>query len=250
MENIPIYERFKKGLSRRYRKYFEKQAVRELKKNSEFWKTISDYIGKTGSTGCSYADYLVLYNYIRTKKPKEVLECGTGTSTIVMAYGMLENERESGTQGRITSVEESEEWRDIAYTLLPDNLKKYVEILFSQKVEDCHALFRGVRYEHIPDRQYEFVFIDGPSTSAPSDKMKTFDFDFIRVVEKSNMPVSAIIDCRPSTSWALSHIFGKNKFYFDYKRNLGFLDSCSKDDLKTRQEILSNDFYKGIKGFF
>ncbi|MBI2047577.1 MAG: hypothetical protein HYT27_00400 [Parcubacteria group bacterium] len=87
-----LYTEFKRRVIRKCRQYLEVLARKKLKKNVGLWNVLQKYIKNTSSTGCSYSDYWVLYNYIKKHKPAEVLECGTGVSTIVMAYAMSENE--------------------------------------------------------------------------------------------------------------------------------------------------------------
>jgi hypothetical protein len=36
----------------------------------------------------------------------------------------------------------------------------------------------GVGYQDIPGREYQFVFIDGPETTAPSDEIGTASFSY------------------------------------------------------------------------
>jgi len=227
----------KKKFLKQYQQYLNNKARKALQKNEGLWKVLNEYSRRSKSTGCSYSDYLVLYNYIRSAKPKEVLECGTGVSTIIMAYAMMENEKEGGDSGLITSVEDIEEWYHIAKNLLPDNLKQYVEIILSPIEEDYHAFFRGVRYKNVPDRPYEFVFIDGPNPKSPRDGVPTFDFDFIRVVEKSEGSVYGIIDMRHSTCYVLQEVFGFRKFKYDHARNLGFVGPVERSDIRGTKGI-------------
>ena len=100
----------------------------------------------------------------------------------------------------------------------------------SEEKEYCYGYFRGVGYESVPDRDYDFVFIDGPGTSAPSDGHKSFNFDFLNVVKSSNKTVSGIIDKRLTTVFVMQKVFGKAKVKYNPRFRLGYIDSCSKDD--------------------
>lgn len=230
----------KQKIIRRLRAFLHARAKRKLAKNAGLWNTLQEYIRQSKSTGCSYSAYWILYNYIRSHKPIEVLECGTGVSTVVMAYAMLENEQEAGRRGRITSMEQMEEWYIAACGLLPKDLKKYVEITLSPVVEDHYSFFRGVRYADTPKRDYEFVFVDGPKTSSLKDRIKAFDFDFIWAVQNSSKPVFGILDLRLSTYYILREVFGKEKARFNKVRSLGFIGPCAKKDLRTTNEIVSS----------
>lgn len=76
--------------------YLERNAEKKIKANPALWKLLQAYIEKSSSTGCSFSDYLVLYNWVRRHKPKEILECGTGMSTVVLAHALKENYQEEG----------------------------------------------------------------------------------------------------------------------------------------------------------
>ncbi|MBI4114351.1 MAG: class I SAM-dependent methyltransferase [Candidatus Niyogibacteria bacterium] len=230
----------KKYFLESYSCYLNSRARRTLQKNYSLWRMLDDYLTRSTSSGCAYSDYLVLYNHIRRTKPLEVLECGTGVSTIIMAYALMENEREGNPRGRIISMEESEKWHRLARELLPEELKPYVEIILSPPEEDYYAFFRGVRYARIPDRQYEFVFVDGPYSRSPKDGAPIFDFDFIRVVERSKGSVCGIVDMRHSTCYVLQEVFGPQKFKYDYARNLGFIGPVRKEDMRDTGAIASS----------
>jgi|SRR3989338_2214164 len=211
------------------RNLLDREAEKILQKNDGLWKELVSYREHSTSTGCWYFDYVTLYNYIRRVRPKEVLECGTGVSTVVMAYAMMEN-----GGGRITSMEENKDFYDVACGALSQtSLKKYVDIVFSSTVEDSHSIFRGMRYKDIPDRPYTFVFVDGPYPR------ELFDFDFVHVVKnsKNNEQICGIIDMRHSTCYAMQEIFGPQKFRYDFVRDLGFIGPCSKNDVRSTRQI-------------
>jgi len=227
--------------------YYNRQSKRNLCKNAMLLTDLTKYLKKTNSTGCSYADYWELYNYIREKKPSEILECGTGVSTIIMAHALLENERETGIVGRITSMEDIEKWYEAAIKILPEHLSKYVDLVHSVRIENYYSIYRGVCYKDVPKRPYDFVFIDGPGTKAPSDGDKTFDMDFINVVRNSDKTVSAIIDKRLSTCYVFQKIFGDDKVKYVPYKGLGYVKQCTKSDLKVVG--LAKDFESCFKAF-
>ncbi len=227
-----IRSKFKNKALKIVQRITNKIAYNHLKHNSDLMNEIHEYIKKTKSTGCSYSDYWELYNFIRTKKPREVLECGTGVSTIVMAYALMENEKKDNIKGRITSMEEVEEWYHMAIDLIPESLAKYVDFVLSPRVEDYYSIFRGVRYRDVPNRNYEFMFIDGPNHAAPSDGDITFNFDIFKVIKKQETPVYAIVDKRVNTSYVLQKVFGLAKVKYSARHHLAFIGPCTKDDLK------------------
>ncbi len=227
-----------------YRRWAEKQ----IKANNELWTGLQEYLTKSTSTGAEFGDYYELYTFVKEHKPKEILECGTGVTTIVMAQALLENERETGVKGRITSMEDKEQWFKVANDLLPEKYSKYIEIVLSPLVEDGWSIYRGIRYKELPERQYEFVFVDGPDFESLKDGMLTFDFDLIRVVEKSNTPVYAIVDDRLSSSYVYQKVFGVDKVRYSPKHRLSFIGPCCKQDLLT-MEIQKKCFIDSFRLF-
>lgn len=219
--------------------YLERSAERKIKANRSLWELLQTYIKQSSSTGCSFSDYLVLYNYVRTHKPKEILECGTGMSTVVLAQALKENyEGGGGVKGRIASMEENASYYETAVRLFPDALKEYAEIFLSPAEEVTKDFFRGVRYSTIPARQYDFVFVDGPDLLInPKNPELSFDYDIIGIIAKSDTPVAGFVDTRTSTCFVY-HLMLGNKFRYDYIRKLGVIQPSTKKDVLSGKKIV------------
>jgi len=219
------------------------------KTSPEVFEAVTTYhrnLGE-GSLRKNWIKYEALYRFIRDKKPKEVLECGAGTSTVVIVHALMENEREctySLQRARVTSLEESPKYHARTVGAFPAYLKEYAEILLSPKVEDYYQLFRGVKYKDVPDRPYELVFVDGPTTGAPSDEHKTFDFDFLNVVSRSDTPVYGIVDLRLSGMWVYEHVFGRKQVNLDKGRSLGLVGPVSKKDMRDTDTIVAGHAFR------
>jgi len=219
------------GILKLGRRILELRARKNVMSNSALWPILKSYMEQTTSTGCQFIDYETLYNYVRRWKPQEILECGTGTSTIVIACALMENYKETGETGRVTSMEENEKWFDIAKGLTPEKLCEFVDLRLSETIESGYMIYRGMRYKDVPERPYDFVFIDGPLTSKTSDGTKSSDIDYLHIIRNSEIPVRGIIDCRFATCYVFQKILGVKKVKFDAYRNLGFIEPCTKDDL-------------------
>ena len=87
-----------------------RRAEVRLKAMSELWSDIQHYIEKSSATGASMSDYLTLYEEVRRLKPVEVLELGTGVSTVILVRALMDNAAEGAPMGRVTSMEESADW--------------------------------------------------------------------------------------------------------------------------------------------
>lgn len=212
------------------RQQAEDQARKEVTSNTVLWDTLQKYLEKTKSTGCSFLDYKVLYDYVRQNKPAEILECGTGVSTIVMATALMENVKD-GVNGRITSIEDQEKYFAIAQQLLPEHLAPYIDLCLCPRKEYYISFYRGVGYDGLPERPYDFVFIDGPDFDAPSDGHITFDFDYLNVLKASDKPVTAILDERLSTAYILQKILGVDTVCYNPITQLSTIGPCTKDDI-------------------
>jgi hypothetical protein len=148
-----------------------------------------------------------------------------------MAYALSENEKE-GFSGKITAMEEMQEYLDMSIELLPDFLRKYVEYHLSPRVDDTYEIYRGVRYRDVPQADYDFIFVDGPHHRSLLDDDFCFDFDFIHILRNSKVPISGIVDYRLSSSYVLQKLLGTEKVEFNMLKELAFIKPVVASDLK------------------
>jgi hypothetical protein len=232
-----------------FRKRNESVAERKIRDNSILWNNLERYRITSKSVGCSYSDYLSLYDFVKKNKPREILECGTGFSTIVIAQALIENEKEYGINNwRLISMEEDRDYFNVALNSLPEDLKNdtRLQILLSEAIEDNYDFFRGTRYKEIPRGEYDFVFIDGPE---PVIKKETgihysFNFDFLQLVRESERPIAGMIDQRKISCFVYSLLF-PGKVKYDSIRTLGIIDPVSKYDLLDANDIADLAIRKG-----
>ena len=247
-----LFTKTKEGIVRRYRMFHEQGVERRIRtSNPGLWNTVNEYHKKigAGSLRKNWLKYGTLYHFIKSKKPKEILELGAGTSTVVIAHALMENEREVSqmiSTPRVTSMEESPQYHARTVGAFPEHLKKYTEIILSAKVEDYYQLFRGVKYKDVPERPYELVFVDGPTTGAPSDGHKTFDFDFLNVVARSERPVYGIVDLRLSGMWVYEKIFGRKNVRLSNGGSLGLIGPVARKDMRTTNSIVSRHRFRSL----
>jgi len=218
------------------KRYVERRAYMALTKNPAL-REILQHARKPGfkyyqpdiTTNIDYSDSLALYRWIRKHKPKEILEFGPGVSTLIMAQALYENGR-----GRVTTIENIEKFLVKAKDSCPERLQPYIEYLLIPDVKKRYGPFHGVGYDHIPKRDYELVFVDGPNYDAQSE----FDVDVLDVIARSEKPVSAFIDSRTGSSFMYHLILGK-KFKYRYLTGLGFIDAATKRDLQPFKKIVA-----------
>lgn len=204
-------------------------------------KALTDLIAKNSpSTGANYYDYWLLYSYIRKHKPNEVLELGPGITTLVIAQALYEN-----GSGRVTAMEDLQKYYDALNVIIPENLRPFIDLNLSPSHQVHWGPFRGRAYQSIPDRDYEFVWVDGPNY----DRETEFDADILQIIAKRDKPLTAFVDSRVGSCFIYGLIFG-SKFKYDYIRRIGKL-TASKHDMKTYKQIFTRIKLRGtIHGLF
>lgn len=209
------------------------RAEAVLRANASLWDLMTRAAAGTAVKGASFSDYLTLYEQVRAFRPREVLECGTGISTVVLAYALMENAREDGgAPGRVTSMEDDPSWFDVAGTRLPDEVRDVVDLIHSPKCDGFYKCFRGVHYESLPDRPYDFVFSDGPDHRSPVNGEKLFNLDLIHVVARSDRPVRAVVDNHYLTFYILQKVFGIEHARYSVSHKLMFVGPVTRDDVR------------------
>ena len=232
------------------RKLSDTWAKMHITRTTGLHSLIDAYSSASNSTGANVGDYWCLYQFIRTHKPKEILECGTGVTTVVMAYALKENHKDNPNAaiGRITSMEELPKWYDLAKSLVPDEFKDIIDIRLSDTITDYYSLFRGIRYKDTPNRDYDFVFVDGPDYKA-RDGMQTFNFDLLHVIQKSDKKLTALVDKRVSSCFVYQKCLGTNIVSYDAIQHIGFVKPCNKHDLLDFPVIPSEAFTASMSLF-
>lgn len=172
----------------------------------------------TASTGAQYRDYLTLYRYVRKHKPKEVLEFGPGVTTLFIAQAL----RENGV-GRVTAIENQEKYFNETKNTIPESLAPFIDLRLSGTREYRHGAFVSMGYAEIPDRPYEFVWVDGPTV----DGKTAFNIDLIEIVKRGNT-IDAMVDGRRGSVFMYSLLFGKDKVSFNRIRQIGWIHGVTR----------------------
>lgn len=202
----------------------------ELQKIGPLYQDVIAYRPKSRSTGCSPNDYAALYHEVRRLKPRHVLECGGGISTLAITHALRENCAE-GISGHCMSMEELPQFHVEHCRLHPHDLQPFVDFVLSPREDAYFYCFRGVRYVNVPRLPYEFVFVDGPHMASVADAMMCCDLDYLDVVRRSSSPVCGLMDGRLMTAFVLQSILPAGTVRVDANRFLAFLGPCMKDDI-------------------
>jgi hypothetical protein len=99
-------------------------------------------------------DLWLLYNDVRTMRPKWILEYGSGVSTVVLVHALREN-----GAGRMTSLESDPEWAEINRRALPAGIP--CELLFSPAIPTNVDGVATWTFS-APQLQPDYIYLDGP----------------------------------------------------------------------------------------
>lgn len=99
-------------------------------------------------------DLLYLYRLVRTRRPRVIVEYGSGYSTSVFAAALMQN-----GAGQLFSVESDAQWARITRARLPREAPVKIEEVAS--VEE----WRGWRFGWLAPSPPDLLYVDGPPTT-------------------------------------------------------------------------------------
>lgn len=213
-------------LAARAQELLEKRARAKLFKNQEIRTFLEKVVSP--STGCQYSDYWLLYSYVVKYKPREILELGSGISTVILAIAAKEN-----GVSKITSMDESEHYLSETKRVLPSSLSSYVSLHYSPSESYAYGPFTGVVYANVPKKNYDLIFVDGPQY----DPHTTFDADIVKIAQEQEHEFTYIVDSRTGSCFLYHHLF-TSPFRFDYLKRKGF-GKGGKKILRSYPEIVA-----------
>jgi hypothetical protein len=186
-------------------------------------RVIDDYSSKSQSTGTKYPTLYRAVKSIYINKPKWILECGTGTSTLVLAEAILMMQKTTPSyQCKIISMESIPKWNEMANHLLPKKYCDIVEICLGEREKYEYSMFRGFSHSNVPQHPYDFVFLDGPSYNDENGASTCMDAIKIRLTSDAEV-VSCVIDTRVSSVFMMQQVFGAGVVkYFPIFRTCAF----------------------------
>ena len=206
---------------------------------------IEEYTKRTSSTGVKATTLYQAVKVIQKYKPKFLLECGTGTSTVVLAETLRQlKSKDKGYSPRLISMESISKWHEMAVDLFPSGYSDFVEIRLGEREKFEYSMFRGYRHSNIPKHDYDFVFLDGPNYEDDFGSSCCMDAVYARL--ESNVPsMYGVADTRVSSVFVMQNIFGIRSMPF-----YSPLRSCTFkiDQAVKTPRLVSTDFQSSIFG--
>lgn len=142
-------------------------------------------------------DLARLHTLVTQRKCLNVLELGSGFSSLVIAHALrqnsIKNERVLPENLRrefpwkLDSIDESEDWLNLTSSRIPPSLSAYVTFHHSTVSLGTFNDRPATYYRNIPNRAYDLIYVDGPSQYAP----ETSDLLGFNTANSGRMPMSA-----------------------------------------------------------
>jgi hypothetical protein len=155
------------------------------------------------STGCNAFELAQLHLRARRKSSKNILELGSGVSTLVLAHACWLNNRR-GVGARVISMEESPLFAAATMKFIPAYLRPFLLVITSKVVTQRDGDWTGFSYEARPRGTPDFVFIDGPQLPDNGVNSLFYDSDVEQIAQDATRPFVALLDGRNSTKVKLA----------------------------------------------
>lgn len=191
--------------SNAYRKANEHRA-RDLRERATALLRRLNLPGNRETTGAGDIDYLILYEYVRQRRPATVVEFGTGTTTMIMAHAM----QEVGF-GRIVTIDHIAKFSDETREAMPADLRPRVEFVLTWVEAEMAEGVTTLRYHDAPNVAPDMVFVDGPPTLFGKQHFPSSDA--LHLVKTATVPADIIIDRRLATARYLSEHLGRRAVF-------------------------------------
>jgi hypothetical protein len=145
-----------------------------------------------------WPDLLNIYELVRRRKPKVVIEFGSGCSTLMFARALADMKAAGEGEGHLYSIETSEHFKAYTESYFPVELKPFVDIIHSG-IEFGEMGGKSVLWHKtIPDVVPNLVYLDGPDYQDFSSNVET-QADGVLLEAKAPDDYAILVDLRWKT---------------------------------------------------
>lgn len=185
----------------------------------------------TISTGAGLTDYYLLHRYVMERKPRRILELGSGVTTVIMADALRAVSEATGQAGVLETLEDIPLYYEHARSLCPDPLNAFVRYHLSpQKSFRWQGQVLCNTYADLPPGPFDFVFVDGPNAPAGTRPINGTLLEIL--ARQDDHPCDAVIDGRRETVLMLGRLVAPGVFGRDYGLNITGLRNVTGRDLR------------------
>lgn len=111
-----------------------------------------------------FCDLWFLYKTVRIRKPRIVLEFGSGCFTVVLAKALYDNASSVDAHpGFLYSIDADPSWATSTINSLPASLQKVCNITYGPALEIEYKGIPAFRHANVPDVIPNYVYLDGPA---------------------------------------------------------------------------------------
>jgi hypothetical protein len=206
---------------------------------------LKTYFKGSTTTGTQPITLWLAVKTILHTKPRMILECGTGASSIVLSLAVKKIKSEDPSYDcKIISMESVREWYDTAVENLPTHHLDTVQIIYGPREKYEISMFRGYIHSNIPDNDYDLVFLDGPNFE--DEKGTTFCADALYIYQKSGKKkLLGVFDGRASSAFVIQTLFGKKAVDYFIPALAG---TFRLDESKNFEKFNTTDFRNQFTG--
>ncbi len=137
------------------------------------------------------ADLWFMYATIRARRPRVVLEFGSGCSTYIYAQALADNAAE-GHPGYLYSLDADPHWGQVTIDAMPEHLRAHCEVRICEAVASEHEGTPVWRYADIPDVVPDFIYLDGPAL----DRVRRASVDVLDLEPRLAPGCTVLVDGR------------------------------------------------------
>ncbi|MDP6564267.1 MAG: hypothetical protein QF578_05525 [Alphaproteobacteria bacterium] len=109
-----------------------------------------------------WSDLWFLYAMVRARRPKSILEFGSGCSTIVYAQALADNTAE-GAPGFLHSLDADPHWGQVTIDSMPAHLRDVCRVTATERVPADIDGTKVWRFRDVPDVTPDLIYLDGPA---------------------------------------------------------------------------------------
>lgn len=151
-----------------------------------------------------FSDFWFLYEVVRRKKPRVILEFGSGGSTVVLAQALFDNDLDRpGDKGYLYSIDDQRYWADVTASMIPPSLKDVCEVRHIPTVEIEYDGAPCFRHSELPDAIPDMIYLDGPTFT----KDRKIAVDILDIEKKLPPDFLLVIDGRElNTEFLKTHL--------------------------------------------
>jgi len=162
-----------------------------------------------------FSDLWFLYKTVRDRKPRRILEFGSGYSTVIMAQALWDSQRASSgkNHGYLYSVDADPYWADITSKSVPAHLRGVCEVSYSSLLEVEYLGTLAFRHEEVLDVVPDFLYLDGPDLTPE----RQVSVDVLDIEDQFPPGFYMVVDGRKrNTDFLLKHL--RRRYVYKYRR--------------------------------